>query len=80
MSRDRCPRAKGEDSRVPAMCLVCGEVVCSQSYCCQTDMNGAMVGAATSHANTCGAGSGIFLRYCTSAVVFFVGKYIKRYC
>jgi len=60
---NRCPRCKGEDSRVPAMCLVCGEVVCSQSYCCQTDVEGVMVGAATLHANVCGAGTGIFLRY-----------------
>jgi len=62
----RCPRCKGEDSRVPAMCLVCGEVVCSQSYCCQTDIEGVTVGAATLHASVCGAGTGIFLRYLSS--------------
>ena len=44
------PRCIGEDSRVPVMCLVCGEVVCSQGYCCQTDVDSAMVGAATLHA------------------------------
>jgi len=44
------------------MCLVCGEVVCSQSYCCQTEVDGVMVGAATAHASVCGAGAGIFLR------------------
>jgi len=60
---NRCPRCKGEDSRVPAMCLVCGEVVCSQSYCCQTEVDSVMVGAATAHASVCGAGTGIFLRY-----------------
>jgi len=70
----RCPRCK-EDSRVPAMCLVCGEIVCSQSYCCQTEIDGMMVGAATLHADVCGAGTGIFLRFmslltCQSVDVF----------
>lgn len=61
--RCRCPSSDGDESRVPAMCLVCGTVVCSQSYCCQTDIeDGVTIGAATAHANTCGAGTGIFLR------------------
>jgi hypothetical protein len=45
------------------MCLVCGEVVCSQSYCCQAELDGEAVGACTAHAHTCGARVGIFLRY-----------------
>ncbi|XP_071476314.1 E3 ubiquitin-protein ligase UBR2-like, partial [Diadema antillarum] len=59
-----CPRGSStqSDSRAPAMCLVCGTVVCSQSYCCQKEINGEMVGACTAHAIMCGAGSAIFLR------------------
>ncbi len=53
----------GDDSRAPSMCLVCGEVVCSQSYCCQAELDGEAVGACTAHAHTCGARVGIFLRY-----------------
>ena len=25
-----CPKSEGDDSRTPAMCLVCGDVLCSQ--------------------------------------------------
>ncbi|XP_022090743.1 E3 ubiquitin-protein ligase UBR2-like [Acanthaster planci] len=59
-----CPKASGaqSDSRAPALCLVCGAVVCSQSYCCQTEIDGETVGACTSHAITCGAGVGLYLR------------------
>jgi len=59
-----CPRSPmGDDSRSPALCLLCGTIVCSQSYCCQTQLkDGSTVGAATAHAQTCAAGTGIFLR------------------
>ncbi|XP_066999318.2 E3 ubiquitin-protein ligase UBR2 isoform X2 [Anabrus simplex] len=57
-----CPNSDREDSRNPTMCLVCGEMLCSQSYCCQTEMNKQLVGACTYHAHECGAGVGIFLR------------------
>ena len=35
VSNFSCPRSMAEEARVPSMCLVCGAVVCSQSYCCQ---------------------------------------------
>ncbi|PSN37650.1 E3 ubiquitin-protein ligase UBR2 [Blattella germanica] len=57
-----CPNSEREDSRNPTMCLVCGQMLCSQSYCCQTELNKALVGACTYHAHECGAGVGIFLR------------------
>ncbi len=56
------PHPSGDDSRAPSMCLVCGEVVCSQSYCCQAELDGETVGACTAHADSCGARVGIFLR------------------
>lgn len=34
-----CPSIKNEDSRTPTLCLVCGVMLCSQSYCCQRDLN-----------------------------------------
>lgn len=34
-----CPSIKNEDSRTPTLCLVCGVILCSQSYCCQRDLN-----------------------------------------
>lgn len=56
-----CPNS-AEDSRTPSMCLVCGEILCSQSYCCQMEVNNTHVGACNYHAQKCGAGVGIFLR------------------
>ncbi|XP_039295359.1 E3 ubiquitin-protein ligase UBR2 [Nilaparvata lugens] len=57
-----CPNSDREDSRNPTMCLVCGEMLCSQSYCCQTQLKNTLVGACTSHAYKCGAGACVFLR------------------
>ena len=56
ISNFSCPRSMGEESRTPCMCLVCGQVVCSQSFCCQTELDGHNVGACTAHTNKCGAG------------------------
>jgi len=62
------------------MCLVCGEVVCSQSYCCQADLDGTtMVGAATLHASQCGAGTGIFLRYPRDLCLFHLLIYFELF-
>jgi E3 ubiquitin-protein ligase UBR2 len=57
-----CPNSDKEDSRNPTMCLICGDMLCSQSYCCQIELNKVMVGACTYHASHCGAGVGVFLR------------------
>ncbi|XP_048517590.1 E3 ubiquitin-protein ligase UBR2 isoform X2 [Dendroctonus ponderosae] len=56
-----CPNSD-EECRNPTMCLVCGTILCSQSYCCQTEYNKIPVGACNRHAAACGAGVGIFLR------------------
>ncbi|XP_048585826.1 E3 ubiquitin-protein ligase UBR2 isoform X2 [Nematostella vectensis] len=57
-----CPNSEGDESRAPALCLICGEMLCSQSYCCQTEVRGGKVGACAAHAQKCGAGVGVFLR------------------
>ena len=51
----------------PAVCLLCGELLCAGSQCCK--QNG--VGALTRHAGTCGAGVGLFLlvHKCTTVIV-----------
>ncbi|KAM7409154.1 hypothetical protein PAMA_002723 [Pampus argenteus] len=67
-----CPRSGGDKSRTPTLCLVCGTMLCSQSYCCQTEVDGEDVGACTAHTFTCGAGVGLFLR--ESQVLFIAGK------
>ncbi|XP_075996582.1 E3 ubiquitin-protein ligase UBR2 isoform X2 [Genypterus blacodes] len=69
-----CPRSGGDKSRAPTLCLVCGSMLCSQSYCCQSEVNGEDVGACTAHTFTCGAGLGLFLRVRESQVLFVAGK------
>ncbi|XP_028846030.1 E3 ubiquitin-protein ligase UBR2 isoform X2 [Denticeps clupeoides] len=69
-----CPKSGGDKSRAPTLCLVCGTMLCSQSYCCQTELEGEDVGACTAHTFSCGAGVGIFLRVRESQVLFLAGK------
>uniref|UniRef100_A0A6Q2XMY6 E3 ubiquitin-protein ligase n=1 Tax=Esox lucius TaxID=8010 RepID=A0A6Q2XMY6_ESOLU len=69
-----CPKSGGDKSRAPTLCLVCGTMLCSQSYCCQTELEGEDVGACTAHTFVCGAGVGIFLRVRESQVLFLAGK------
>ncbi|XP_067091771.1 E3 ubiquitin-protein ligase UBR2 isoform X2 [Osmerus mordax] len=69
-----CPKSGGDKSRAPTLCLVCGTMLCSQSYCCQTELEGDDVGACTAHTFVCGAGLGLFLRVRESQVLFLAGK------
>ncbi|XP_047714030.1 E3 ubiquitin-protein ligase UBR2 isoform X7 [Prionailurus viverrinus] len=69
-----CPKSGGDKSRAPTLCLVCGTLLCSQSYCCQTELEGEDVGACTAHTYSCGSGVGIFLRVRECQVLFLAGK------
>ena len=68
-----CRNNEREDSRNPTMCLVCGEILCSQTYCCQKELNKVQVGACNYHTEICGAGAGIFLRM-RDAEVLLLGQ------
>ncbi|XP_071832675.1 E3 ubiquitin-protein ligase UBR2-like isoform X2 [Apostichopus japonicus] len=59
-----CPKGgvTQSEGRAPALCLICGTVVCSQSYCCQVEIDGETLGACSAHAIKCNEGTGIFLR------------------
>uniref|UniRef100_A0A6M2DXW0 E3 ubiquitin-protein ligase n=1 Tax=Xenopsylla cheopis TaxID=163159 RepID=A0A6M2DXW0_XENCH len=70
-----CPNSERDDTRNPTMCLVCGLMLCSQSYCCQTELDKLSVGACTHHTHTCGAGAGVFLRVRECEVLF-----LSSYC
>ncbi|KAK3890625.1 hypothetical protein Pcinc_005421 [Petrolisthes cinctipes] len=77
VSQFPCPASSGDDSRTPTMCLVCGKMLCSQSYCCQTEFpegSRQMVGACTYHAYHCGAGTGIFLRVRECKILLLSGR------
>ncbi|XP_053678473.1 E3 ubiquitin-protein ligase UBR1 [Anopheles nili] len=62
VSQFTCPNNIRDDSRNPTMCLVCGDILCSQSFCCQKELDKSSVGSCTYHTDECGAGIGIFLR------------------
>ena len=69
-----CVTDPGSDSRSPTLCLVCGSMLCSQSYCCQSELEGAMVGACTMHSHVCGAGTGLFLRIRDCKILLLAGR------
>ncbi|XP_036023966.1 E3 ubiquitin-protein ligase UBR2 [Onychomys torridus] len=69
-----CPKSGGDKSRAPTLCLVCGSLLCSQSYCCQAELEGEDVGACTAHTYSCGSGAGVFLRVRECQVLFLAGK------
>ncbi|XP_053616126.1 E3 ubiquitin-protein ligase UBR1 isoform X2 [Plodia interpunctella] len=67
VSEFSCPNSEREDSKYPTMCLVCSQILCSQSYCCQTEIRKPgggteHVGAGVAHALSCGAGASVFVR------------------
>lgn len=35
-----CPTSTHQDLRNPAMCLVCGDLICSENFCCQITLKG----------------------------------------
>ncbi|XP_066551068.1 E3 ubiquitin-protein ligase UBR1 isoform X2 [Amia ocellicauda] len=70
----RCPKSSDEDKKHPTLCLFCGAMLCSQSPCCQEEVDGEEVGACTAHAATCGAGVGMFLRIRECEVVLMASK------
>ena len=51
-----CPFSNKGNSSTPSLCLVCGMVVCSQSKCCQSEIEGVTVGASIAHSYKCSAG------------------------
>ena len=74
VSRFACLNSDGDHARSPTMCLVCGVILCSQSYCCQRELDQDTVGACTYHAFKCGSGVGIFLRIRDCKVVLLAGR------
>lgn len=71
-----CPMYTRVDNRVPAMCLVCGQMLCCDAFCCKETVHGRNVGSCTAHAYKCGAGTGIFLRVrdCVVLLINGIGK------
>ncbi|GMR54164.1 hypothetical protein PMAYCL1PPCAC_24359 [Pristionchus mayeri] len=71
----RCPSIPlDEKSTMPTMCLLCGQLLCSQSYCCQKFVNKDNVGACMQHLPTCSGGTGMFLRIRDCYIVLLTNR------
>ncbi|XP_011198244.2 E3 ubiquitin-protein ligase UBR1 isoform X2 [Bactrocera dorsalis] len=65
-----CPNNKREEMKTPTMCMICGKIICAQSFCCQPELEGRNVGACTYHANSCAAEICVFLRIRDCQIVY----------
>ncbi|KAK2603854.1 E3 ubiquitin-protein ligase ubr1 [Conoideocrella luteorostrata] len=89
-TRKRCPTT-GKDLTDPVICLFCGELLCSQSTCCQkTETIGRetiRIGGAQQHMRRCQQNIGVFLniRKCSTVFLFHqsgsyaAAPYIDKY-
>ncbi|RFU73211.1 e3 ubiquitin- ligase ubr1 [Trichoderma arundinaceum] len=71
-TRKKCPTT-GKDLTDPVICLFCGELLCSQSTCCQkVDTDGTKIGGAQQHMRRCQRNIGVFLnvRKCSTVYLF----------
>ncbi|XP_057714744.1 E3 ubiquitin-protein ligase UBR1 isoform X2 [Corythoichthys intestinalis] len=73
-SHFKCPKSADDERKHPTLCLFCGTMLCSQSSCCYSQLEGEDVGACTAHAATCGAGVGMFLRVRECEIVLMASK------
>ncbi|XP_046711512.1 E3 ubiquitin-protein ligase UBR1 isoform X2 [Silurus meridionalis] len=73
-SHFKCPNSSDDERKHPTLCMFCGVMLCSQSPCCQVQLDGEEVGACTAHAATCGAGVGMFLRVRECEIVLMASR------
>ncbi|XP_040916082.1 E3 ubiquitin-protein ligase UBR1 [Toxotes jaculatrix] len=73
-SHFQCPKSTDDERKHPTLCLFCGAMLCSQSSCCLSQLDGEDVGACTAHTATCGAGVGMFLRIRECEIVLMASK------
>uniref|UniRef100_A0A3Q4A9R5 E3 ubiquitin-protein ligase n=1 Tax=Mola mola TaxID=94237 RepID=A0A3Q4A9R5_MOLML len=70
----QCPKSTDDERKHPTLCLFCGTMLCSQSSCCLSQLDGEDAGACTAHAATCGAGVGMFLRIRECEIVLMASR------
>ena len=87
-SQYTCPRIQFGKIQTTAMCLVCGEMLCFQSYCCQETIGDSNFGPCNVHAHRCSGDLGIFLTLEKCQVLllplrtqgyFINGPYVDKY-
>ncbi|GLE02255.1 hypothetical protein PINS_up011093 [Pythium insidiosum] len=60
----------------PAICLLCGQVLCCFSPCCESTRG--RIGECTQHTQACGLGTGAYLLLRACTVILFIGN--ERRC
>lgn len=65
----KCPNSASGESKKPLLCLVCGEMICSRSRCCEVKIGSKTLGACNAHLRKCGSDAGIFLNIRKSEVM-----------
>ncbi|KAK5981388.1 E3 ubiquitin-protein ligase [Trichostrongylus colubriformis] len=72
----KCPSIPLDENaaNVPTMCLVCGQILCSQSYCCQKQVGKESTGACRYHMQLCSGPMGVFLRIRDCAIVLMTTR------
>ncbi|KAJ4992626.1 E3 ubiquitin-protein ligase ubr1 [Stagonosporopsis vannaccii] len=68
--RRKCPTT-GKELTDPALCLFCGEIMCSQAVCCMTGKG--QRGGCNQHLTKCGGQIGIFI-HIRKCMVLFLNK------
>ena len=70
-----CPTLTNDSSRIPALCLVCDTILCSQCYCCVNETEPTQrYGACSNHSMECSTGIGIFLRVRDCEIVLMYNR------
>ncbi|KAH5405459.1 E3 ubiquitin protein ligase [Parastagonospora nodorum] len=64
--RRKCPTT-GKELTDPALCLFCGEIMCSQAVCCMTDKHR---GGCNQHLSKCGGQVGLFIHIRKCMILF----------
>ncbi|GAC73291.1 N-end rule pathway, recognition component UBR1 [Moesziomyces antarcticus T-34] len=86
-TRRRACKKCGNIPPEPALCLLCGEVVCMQSFCCQSEDDGER-GECNQHMDLCGGSTGAFFKIKSNLVLLlyqgngtfhFLSPYLDRH-
>ncbi|BGP50511.1 E3 ubiquitin-protein ligase ubr1 [Rhodotorula kratochvilovae] len=64
-----CQRC-GDVPRDPAICLLCGEILCAQSFCCMVGEKDAMHGECNEHMWTCGGSVGVYYLVKSNVILY----------
>ncbi|KRY67997.1 E3 ubiquitin-protein ligase UBR1, partial [Trichinella pseudospiralis] len=75
VSKANCPSLK-RGCLSPALCLVCGQVLCYRSHCCRHSITSEdVIGAVCFHSFRCSGGTGLFLNVRSCQVIMLYDRF-----